>query len=461
MTASTFTKRFGSNPRPNGWQALFLRYPLVLWALYALTLYILLTALQNLWGGIELRRQTGEFWLAADTADPWYELGTSFGFWGMLYFGLNFVLAARWRWVEDLVGGLDRAYHLHALVGKAALLFLLTHLGVLALQAIPDQQVLAQYLVPFVDINYTLGMVGVVLLLVLVALTIWIKLPYASWLQTHKWMGVPYIAGSMHAILLQLDWYLILIMVAGCYAWLYRIVLHRRFDAPAAGTLLGVKSAGGVTELTIGLDHPVAAEPGQFVFFQVRASQAGLPGEAHPFSISAIDDAQTIRISAKALGDYTRRLPELRPGDTVAVGGPYGRFGARRSLVQGPMLWVAGGIGVTPFLSLLQQEALQPPGGGAPITFVWSVKRREEALYLAEIEQGTQGAPHVQFHLHVTEDDGYLTAEKLAQLRGQPGLASTSLFLCGPPAMMRSLGAGCRQLGLPRRSLITEEFAIR
>jgi predicted ferric reductase len=461
MTSDTFTNRLGANMRRNNWQALFLRYPLALWGLYALTGFILLTALQNLWGGIELRRQTGEFWLAADTADPFYELGTSFGFWGMLYFGLNFVLAARWRWVEDLAGGLDRAYQLHALVGKAALLFLVTHLGVLALQAIPDQQVLAQYLVPFVDINYTLGMVGVVLLLVLVALTIWIKLPYAAWLQTHKWMGVPYVAGSMHAILLQLDWYLILIMVGGCYAWLYRIVLHRRFDAPAAGKLLGVKSAGGVTELTIGLDRPLAAEPGQFVFLQVRGSKAGLPPEAHPFSISGIGDAQTIRISAKALGDYTRRLPQLQAGDTVAVAGPYGRFGARRRLVQGPMLWVAGGIGITPFLSLLQQEVLPPTEGRAPIMFVWSVKRREEALYLAEIQQGIQAAPHMQFYLHVTEEDGYLTAEKLAQLSGQPRLAPAAMFLCGPPAMMRSLGAQCRKLGLPRRSLITEEFAIR
>jgi predicted ferric reductase len=429
--------------------------------LYALTCFILLTALQNLWGGIELRRQTGEFFLAADTADPWYELGTSFGFWGMLYFGLNFVLAARWRFVEDLAGGLDRAYHLHAFVGKAALIFLVTHLVVLALQAIPDQQVLAQYLVPFVDINYTLGMAGVVLLVALVALTIWVKLPYNSWLQTHKWMGIPYVAGSMHAILLQLDWYLILIMVAGCYAWVYRLVLHRRLAPPTAGRVLAVNTAAGVTELTIGLDRPLAAEAGQFVFFAVRSSEAGLPPEAHPFSISGIYDERTIRISAKALGDYTRRLSELRPGDGVTVGGPYGRFGARRSLVTGPMLWVAGGIGITPFLSLLQQEAARPSPLRAPITFVWSVKRREEARYLEEIEQAVQAAPHVQFHLHVAEADGYLTAEKLVRLSEQPRLAAAYMFLCGPPAMMKSLGAQCRRLGLPRRRLITEEFAIR
>jgi predicted ferric reductase len=461
MTTGSQASLLTPRRRLGNWRTWFLRYPVVLWLLYALLAFVALTAVQNLWGGIQLRLATGQFFHPADTADPWYELGTSFGFWGMLFFGLNFILAARWRWVEDLLGGLDRAYGVHAWVGKAALIFLVLHLVILAVQAIPDAAVLAQYLVPFVDVNYTLGMVGVVLLLLLVALTIWVKLPYGGWLQTHKWMGVPYVAGSLHAILLQLDWYLILIMLAGCYAWLYRLLPFSRFEPVAAGQLAAVNVAGGITELQIKLSRPLAAAAGQFVFFKVRKSAAGLPDETHPFSLSGIAAPHTIRISAKAVGDYTRRLPDLQPGDEVAVSGPYGRFGARRELVTGPMLWVAGGIGITPFLSLLEAEMRRPPGPHAPITFVWSVRNRGEAVYLGEIEQAAAALPHVHFHLHVADDAGYLTGARLAALCGEPSLAAQSAFVCGPPAMMHSLARQCRAQGLKPANFISEEFAMR
>lgn len=444
-----------------GWRTYFLRYPLTLWLIYAITGYILLTALQSLWGGIDLRVQTGQLFFAADTSDPWYELGTSFGFWGMLFMGLNFVLATRWGWVEDLLGGLDRAYAAHALLGKAALVFLVVHWLVLVVQAIGDQQVLAQYLAPFVDIRYTLGIVGVLLLLVLVALTLWVRMPYARWLQTHKWMGAAYVAGSLHAVLLQADWYLILLMAVGSYAWLDRLLLDRLFERRRAGVLEQVTPHGDVTELTIAAQQPFPASPGQFVFLQITQSAAGLPDEAHPFSISAVLDERTVRISAKALGDFTRQLPQLQVGDRVQLWGPYGRFGARRDLVQGPLLWVAGGIGVTPFLSLLRQEKERPAALRSPITLVWSVRTRREAIYLAEIEQAVAEMPHVQFHLHATDEAGYLTATRLAELHEPSRLAGSTVFLCGPPAMMRSIGAQCRTLGLPRGGLVTEEFAMR
>lgn len=461
MTIHTDTLMRARHARLHGWRSYFLRYPLTLWMLYAVSAYILLTALQSLWGGIELRLQTGQLFFAADTDDPWYELGTSFGFWGMLFMGLNFVLATRWGWVEDLLGGLDRAYQAHALVGKAALIFLVVHWLVLVVQAIPDQQMLAQYLAPLVDLRYTLGMAGVLLLLLLVVLTLWVRLPYDRWLQTHKWMGVSYVAGSLHAILLQTDWYLILIMIVGSYAWLYRLVLYRWLERPASGVLAEVTPRGEVTELSIALDQPFGAQPGQFVFFRVRQSAADLPAETHPFSISAVLNARTVRISAKALGDFTRRLPQLQAGDRVLLSGPYGRFGTRRDLVGSPMVWVAGGIGITPFLSLLGQEKDRPAAQRTPATLVWSVRSRQEAVYLAEIEHAAAELPHVKFHLHVTDEAGYLTAARLADLHQPSRLDASTVFLCGPPAMMKSLSAQCRKLGLPHNRLIMEEFAMR
>jgi predicted ferric reductase len=96
---------------------------------------------------------------------------------------------------------------------------------------------------------------------------------------------------------------------------------------------------------------------------------------------------------------------------------------------------------------------------GQPLTFVWSVKNRQEALYATEIATQVQRLPHATFRLHLSDEEGYLTARQLFEQCRQP--AALTVFLCGPPAMMHKLKSQFRQMGLRRLSLITEEFALR
>lgn len=183
----------------------FVRYPPALIIIYALTGYIGVISLYTLILGVVFRFEQGRFFFPGDKADPFYELGTSFGFWGTLYFCINFILATRRRWVETLFGGLDRVYQTHQLVGKLTLTFVVLHGVILAFQALPDMVLLSTYFVPGVDISYTFGFIGLLLLTILVIVTIWIKLPYQLWLQSHKFMGLAYVLGGLHAIILQLD----------------------------------------------------------------------------------------------------------------------------------------------------------------------------------------------------------------------------------------------------------------
>lgn len=428
-------------------------------AIYTLCAYIALVSLYNLWLGIDVRIGGNVLTLPGDTADPIYELGTSLGFWGFLLFGLNFVLATRWRWVERLFGGLDRVYTLHGLLGRWTLALILLHLGILTAQALPDWGLAATYVVPGLDLSYTLGGAGVLLLTLLVAATIWVRFPYQRWLAAHRWMGVPYILGGAHAIVAQGDWYLWLLTIAGGYAWIYSSFLYRRWGPRHSGTIRQVIGLHGVTELTIVLDKPHLFQPGQFVFLSVTRAAAGLPDEQHPFSISAILDERTFRISAKRLGDYTARLADLIPGDEVVAFGSYGAFGARALASTGSALWVAGGIGVTPFLSLLRHIAEGKAASADDIRFIWSVRDQADAIYLDEILTLTSSAPQVRFHLHVTATDGLLTAERLAALTDS--LTTCRILLCGPPPMMHALTTQLVGRGVRRSRIISEEFALR
>jgi predicted ferric reductase len=148
-----------------------------------------------------------------------------------------------------------------------------------------------------------------------------------------------------------------LLTIVGGYAWICSIFLCRRWEPRHAATIDSITDLQDVTELTITAERPHRFQPGQFLFFAVTESQAGLPDEQHPFSISAIVDPHTFRISAKRVGDYTARLAELVPGDRVVVFGGYGSFGIRGLQPDQPAIRVAGGIGITPFLSMVRHLA--------------------------------------------------------------------------------------------------------
>lgn len=368
-------------------------------------------------------------------------------------FCLNFVLATRWQWVEQLFGGLDKVYQAHALVGKAALTMILLHLAILVVQAIPETTLLTRYLLPGADIAYTLGLVSVVLLTALIVMTLWVKLKYEIWLKTHQYLGIPYILGGLHAIVLQTDWYMILLTLVGGYAWFYSLILYGRHAPQSNGNILQVTPRGAITEIVFQLNKPMRVQPGQFIFFSVRHSTSQIPEERHPFSISKIIDPYTFRISVKSLGDYTAQLTQLKPGDQITVFGPHGRFGQMRS--KNAQVWVAGGIGITPFLSLLQAEASHPQP--RPVHLIWAVKHVDEAIYHQEIQEYLQHASHVSYHLQ----QGRVSTHLLKQVIGERFSEDADVLMCGPVPMMHTLTAEWRKQGKPANKIFSEEFAMR
>jgi len=105
-------------------------YPAGTLALWGLTLYVAAVSLATFWQALAFRMAGGAIAGGGNEGDPLYELGTSLGFWGVIYFGMNFILATRWRWVEALFGGLDQVYQAHNLAGRLAMTLLVLHGGI-------------------------------------------------------------------------------------------------------------------------------------------------------------------------------------------------------------------------------------------------------------------------------------------------------------------------------------------
>jgi len=85
-----------------------------------------------------------------------------------------------------------------------------------------------------------------------------------------------------------------------------------------------------------------------------------------------------IRVGVKALGDCTRRIQSVEPGVLARVHGAFGTFLAERPAA--PQLWLAGGIGITPFLALLRAGPLSQQ-----TTLVYLYRAEADAAFLQEL----------------------------------------------------------------------------
>lgn len=216
-----------------------------------------------------------------------------------------------------------------------------------------------------------------------------------------------------------------------------------------------IERHGSVTEITLRPEgRGMRWRPGQFAF--VSAPDAGL-AEAHPFTIAAAPGADgRLRFGIKALGDWTARLSEQLPvGERLSIDGPYGRFFFRRRVNK--QVWLAGGIGITPFLAwaeALTDTDLQE------IALIWAVTKPADAFAADRLAAIAARHSGLTFHVVVGETEGRLTAERLASLVPFP-VSEAELFFCGPGEMRETIVAGLRARGESPRRVHHEAFEFR
>jgi NAD(P)H-flavin reductase len=175
--------------------------------------------------------------------------------------------------------------------------------------------------------------------------------------------------------------------------------------------------------------------------------------EVHPYTLCGPSDAETLTITVKALGDYTRRLYErLEAGVEVSLEGPYGRFDYRDGGDR--QIWIAGGVGVAPFLSWARNLAHE--GAAAPdVDFYYCVHDRTDAVYRDEFEALSQEFPTVNVALVCSVEEGHLHARDLGDV------TDTDVFLCGPKRLTQDLRRQLRRRDVPDARIHFEDFEFR
>lgn len=218
-------------------------------------------------------------------------------------------------------------------------------------------------------------------------------------------------------------------------------------------------------QLKLSDQRPFDFTAGQFVWLDV-AGRPWMRAE-HPFSIASAPQAlPKLELVIRDLGDFTKQLGQLRPGQRVTVEGPYGHFTLAGRAASGVVL-LAGGAGIGPMLSLLR--SLSPNAASLPIRLLYGNRQADQMVASAELSAFETSLPDFSVHYAVEQPNGSLPGafhgrldkSFLAQHLPPAGKADGWLaFVCGPPAMVQASLDHLRFLGWPRERIIFERFGF-
>lgn len=184
----------------------------------------------------------------------------------------------------------------------------------------------------------------------------------------------------------------------------------------------------------------------------------------HAFSLASAPFEDELMIATRMRDSaYKRALGSLPIGGKVALEGPFGSLTLHKDAGRGAVL-IAGGIGITPFLSMLRQA--RHDRADRPIALLYSNRRPEDAAFLAELHELAGGHPHFRLVATMTDAanssqgwDGetrVIGADLLALAADR--MPAPIYYVVGPPAMVESMRGALRRAGVDEDDVRTEEF---
>lgn len=367
------------------------------------------------------------------------------------------LLATRILPLEQLFGGLDRMYRWHRWFGALSVGAMWLHM-----QTVDDVKGIRGASKDVADAAEDLAGTGSNVLYVLVAVSVLRWLPTRWWRWSHKLLVIPYVFASWHFYTatkpyandsLWGTWFTGF-MLLGLVAWVYRVLWRDVVRRGRQYRVSNISTVGDAAELVLEpVGVPLRHGVGQFVFLKFAVSGMSEP---HPFTIASSPEESELRFFIKDLGDWTGELTHrIHVGARVKVEGPYGALPVVPQHSASEILWIAGGVGITPFLGAACSR--MPDDGPTPHLF-YCVRYRQDAVALRELEKAAREG-RIVLHVHASSEGNRLSSHHIAAVVGPEGLADAHVVMCGPDGLIKSMRTAVRGLGA--RHIHVEGFDIR
>ena len=207
----------------------------------------------------------------------------------------------------------------------------------------------------------------------------------------------------------------------------------------------------------------ISFHAGQFAWLKIGSSCFVF--EEHPFTIaSTAESPRRKQFTIKALGDFSELLRGLRPGRRVYLDGPYGQMTIDGLEKSWGFMFIAGGIGVAPMLSMLR--TLADRGDNRAHVLLLGARSLDDVILRAEIDKLRERLElKVVYTLQEpppawSGESGRIDGAMLDRWMPGHGRNQFDYFLCGPPMMVASVGGELRERGIATRRIHTERFEV-
>ncbi len=387
------------------------------------------------------------------------QFGLLFAAVGLVLIFLQFVFVSRIKIIEAGFG-LDRMFRWHRFFGRTGLVFVSMHAIMIALYRF----IVFGELFPntFIWVGL-IALFGFMITAALASLHKKIGIVYETWRSIHlvNYLLFPFVLIHVfyHTLPGSMLFYLYLVLTV-LYAALiiYRLVRIIAIKSSPYEVAEVRQEAEDIWSLFF-RGNKLHFRPGQFMFIQLLRN--GRLSSPHPFTISNSPTREYLSITPKELGDFTATIKETKLGDLAYIDAPYGVFSFLNYDYK-ELVFIAGGIGITPFLSMLRY--IYDLKLDLKVTLFWTNRSEGSLCFQTELEQIQKELPGMKTFIVMTNQPdwpgkkGRLNAEMIRDHLGT--LDHKGFFVCGPPEMNRAIITGLKQIDVPPSKIHSELFVL-
>lgn len=405
------------------------------------------------------RHFSGDLFSSGTSVGVLLSLGRLFGLLAMTMILAQVTIISRAPWLERYFGH-DTLTRGHRLNGYGAFFLILAHpfLIVLAYAKLTHHGFIDAFLHDVLTLEDVLNaLIAYVLLIAIVGTSmagVRRRVKYESWYFFHLLIYVVIALVFGHQLTQSPDgqswflyyWYGLYIFAFGNLLlfrfarpvyrlWKYQFRVDHIEPGPSNTTSVYI-SGNNLEKLRI--------EAGQFMILRFLAK--GCWWQAHPFSLSVAPNGKFLRVTIKASGDFTtNQIPLLRSGTRVLVDGPHGVF-TRRVMQKNKVLYIAGGIGITPLRSMIEECKDK----SIDQQLLYAVRSEGDIVFRSDFDL----IPNLKKEYFIDKQ----RIDEAALRAWVPDIKERDVYVCGPPPMMEGIITILKKLGVPKNQIHSERF---
>ncbi len=354
--------------------------------------------------------------------------------------------------------GLDRIIKFQRKFSYFVATFVILH----PLFFIISKKTVLDFIIPnFSYLPLALGIISFyVFIAVMISSSIYKRISYSKWQYIHVITYLLYFAALYHAInwgsdaddLMPLYIVITIFVIIGT---IYRTIYKIKKLNSGKFTISEVKmETHDSFTISIKSEKPFNFAAGQFCFLRLNKNSLHA---RHPFTISSAPGEEILKFTIKQAGRFTETAKNLTAGEEILIDGPFGKFIPK---TEKNLVFIAGGVGITPFMSIIKDHINK--NSNQKIILIYGSRTEQDIIFKNEIDSVNKEWFNKVYVLSNENQDsaqyerGYLTKEIMTKY--VKDISSSLYYICGPEIMKTGAKKILAELGVENKNVFVENF---